>query len=228
MVKHTLLVLQFTWRVKQTTGQYWIQTCISGPQIIPRSKVPLLYWWNISHSIKYVQQAPSCPWVYSGLYGGMCHNPPIEFLLDLFFNCHWLGQVWTICRLPCINLAVDRLSHNSSPLLNIMMFVKNSWNIAAVEFFLPNILVWESNWILGLILGMTTNSETIKQCLSSINLVKLAPRHHDLAPRHQDRVCENNWAFLVSEPVTKHYTVTRAIAYYHPKCTLTNWNRTCT
>ena len=58
---------------------------------------------------------------------------------------------------------------------------------------------------------MTTNSETIKQCLSSINLVKLAPRHHDLAPRHQDRVCENNWAFLVSEPVTKHYTVTRAI-----------------
>ena len=161
MVKCTLLVLQFTWRVKQTTRQYWIQTCISGPQIIPRSKVPLLYWGNISHSIKYVPQAPSCPWVYSGLYGGMCqlcHNPPLEFLLDFFFNRHWLGQVWTICKLPCINLAVDRLSHNSSPLLNIMMSVKDSRNIAAVEFLQPNTLICESHLILGLILSLTTKN----------------------------------------------------------------------
>ena len=138
MVKHTLLVLQFTWRVKQTTGQYWIQTCISGPQIIPHSKVSLLTWENISHSIKYVRKAPCCPWVYSGLYGGMCHNPPLEFLFDLFFNRHWLGQVWTICRLPCINLAVDRLSHNSSALLSRIAETLLQLNFCCLTYWFEN------------------------------------------------------------------------------------------
>jgi hypothetical protein len=82
--------------VKHNERQYAIRTCNSGRQIIQHSKLSLVNMEKISHSIKYVPQAPSCPWVYSGLDGGMCqlyHNPPLDFLLDSFFNRHWLGQV---------------------------------------------------------------------------------------------------------------------------------------
>lgn len=60
----------------------------------------------------------------------------------------------------------------------------------------------------GIILLMTDKRLCPHGHYFTINLAKLAPRDHDC-------VCENVWAYMGHEGVTKHHTWTRVIADYH-------------